>query len=116
MPASFFLIMAGMAATGPGGMSQSPLYVTSQRSGEAVEFQLRGISAVPFEGNYELEVVSGPEGRGNRSLSRGKVRLEPGQDVRLASVTVRPGVEGTCQARLKVEGGGRSYSETSICP
>lgn len=83
--------------------SDTPIYLTQERIGDGVRVQVRGLSDAVYEAAYSLEVRSGSSAGSNRTLNRGRVRLEPRKPVTLMAVTLGNLRSGSWEARLKVE-------------
>ena len=73
------LLVAAAVATAQ-GESERPVLL-KRIDGEGLSLEVIASSARAIYATYSLEVVSGDERGGNRSLQGGDVRLEPGQAV-----------------------------------
>ncbi|MGZ8283683.1 MAG: curli-like amyloid fiber formation chaperone CsgH [Allosphingosinicella sp.] len=107
------ILAAALALTAADTPSaEPPVRLVTEEAGQGIRLRVVGESAVPFAGNYALEVTSDAAAGGNRTVQRGAVRLEPGVPATLMTLTLGHSGQGSWTARLRVEPSqGAAYEE-----
>jgi hypothetical protein len=104
------LIAVAVGAASQGGAPARPITLDVQTEGDVHVVRVVAESTVACTATYRLEVASG--GRGNRSVNRGTVTIEPSKPQTLATVKLGGASAAGTSAKLDVDPcGAASYEQ-----